>query len=65
MLHCLGPAVKRIFNTLSGEHKSLKEAKTLNGYFAPKRNVVAECYKFRTRAQKTDESFDAYLRSLR
>ena len=66
MLHCLGPAVQRIFNTLPGEHKSLEEAKTaLNGYFAPKRNVVAERYKFRSRAQKADESFDAYLTSLR
>ena len=64
MLHCLGPAVKRIFNTLPGEHKSLKEAKTAwNGYFVPKRNVVAERYKFRSRAQKADESFDAYLTS--
>ena len=45
---------------------SLEEAKTaLNGYFAPKRNVVAERYKFRSRAQKADESFDAYLTSLR
>ena len=55
MLHCLGPAVQRIFNTLPSEHKSLAEAKTaLNGYFAPKRNVVAERYKFRSRAQKAD-----------
>ena len=66
MLHCLGPVVQRIFNTLPGEHKSLEEAKTaLNGYFAPKRNVVAERYKFRSRAQKADEAFDAYLTSLR
>ena len=64
MLHCLGPAVQRIFNTLPGEHKSLEEAKTaLNGYFAPKRNVVG--YKFRSTAQKADESFDAYQTSLR
>ena len=58
MLHCLGPAVQRIFNTLPGEHKSLEEAKTvLNG------NVVG--YNFRSRAQKADESFDAYQTSLR
>ena len=57
MLHCLGPAVQRIFNTLPGEHKSLEEAKTaLNGYFAPKRNVVAERYKFRSRAQRVCRS---------
>ena len=66
MLHCLGPEVQRIFNTLPGEHKSLEEAKTsLNGYFAPKRNVVAGRYRFRSRAQKADESFNAYLTSLR
>ena len=28
--------------------------------FAPKRNVVAERYEFRSRAQKADESFYAY-----
>ena len=66
MLHCLGPAVQCIFNTLPGQHKSLEEAKTaLNGYFAPKWNLVAERCKFRSRAQKADESFDAYLTSLR
>ena len=33
MLHCLGPAVQRIFNSLPGEHKSLEEVKTvLSGY---------------------------------
>ena len=66
MLHCLGPAVQCIFNMLPGEPKSLEEAKTaLNGYFAPKRNVVAERYKFRSRAQTADESFAVYLTSLR
>ena len=66
MLHCLGPEVQRIFNTPPCEHKSPEEAKTaLNGYFAPKRNVVAERYKFRSRTQNADESFDAHLTSLR
>ena len=66
MLHCLRPAVQRIFNTFPCEHKSPEEAKTaLNGYFAPKRNVVAERYKFRSRTLKAGESFDAHLTSLR
>ena len=44
----------------AGEHKMLEEVKaTLSGYFAPKRNVVAERYKFRSRAQKPDESIEA------
>ena len=65
MLHCLGPTVQRISNTLPDEHKSLEEARTtLNGYVTPKQNVVAERYKFRSRAQKADESFDEYLTSL-
>ena len=43
LLHCLGPAVQRIFNTLPGEHESFEEVKiSLNGYFPPKRNVVGE-----------------------
>ena len=66
LLHCLGPVVQRIFNTLPGEHKSFEEAKTfLEGYFAPKRNVVAERYKFRSRGQRADEPIDTYLTSLR
>lgn len=28
ILHCFGPAVQRIFNTLSGEHKTLEGVKT-------------------------------------
>ena len=35
LLHCLGPVVQRIFNTLPGEHESFAEVKTaLDGYFA-------------------------------
>ena len=43
MLHCLGPSVQRIFGTLPGEKSNLKAARAvLEGYFAPKRNVVTE-----------------------
>ena len=50
MLHCLGPIVQHIFNTLSGEHKTLEEVETaLSGHFA----------------QKAEESIDTYLTSLR
>ncbi|CAB4019079.1 Hypothetical predicted protein [Paramuricea clavata] len=43
MLHCLGPAVQRIIRTLPGKKESFKEAvEALEGYFAPRRNVVAE-----------------------
>ena len=37
MLHCLGPAVQRIFRTLPGKNENCKEAvEVLEGYFAPK-----------------------------
>ena len=66
MLHCLGPAVQRIFRTLPGRKEKYKEAvEVLEAYFAPKRNVVAERYKFRSRKQDADEPIDAYLTSLR
>ena len=66
LLHYLGPAVQRIFNTLPGEHEKYDDVKaSLNSYFTPKRNAVAERYKFRSQAQRPDKLIDAYLNSLR
>ena len=66
MLHCLGPAVQRIYRTLPGKNDTCKAAiEALEDYFAPKRNVVAERYKFRSRSQNIDESIVAYLPLLR
>ena len=66
MLHCLGLLVQRIYETLPDKKDTLKEAeKALEQYFAPKRNVVAERYKFRSRKQNSDEPIDAYLSRLR
>ena len=66
MLHCLGPAVQRIYRTLPGKNDTCKAAiEALEDYFAPKRNVIAERYKFRSRSQNIDESIDAYLALLR
>ena len=37
LLHCLGPAVQRIFTTLPGENGKFNDAKqALENYFAPK-----------------------------
>ena len=56
LLHCLGPATQRIFQTLPGDKKTCEEAEAvLENYFAPKRNVVSERYRFRYRAQRRDE----------
>ena len=66
MLHCFGPAVQRIYRTLPGKKEKYIEAvEALESFFAPKRNVVAERYKFRSRKQNADETIDANLTSLR
>lgn len=53
MLHCLGLAVQRIFRMLPGKKEKYKEAvEALEGYFAPKRNIVAERYKFCSRKKE-------------
>ena len=63
-LHCPSSIAQRIFSTLSGENTTLTATKdALNGYFAHKRNVVAE--RFRSRAQQLEESIDTYLTALR
>ena len=54
------------FMKLCLTRKTLEEAeKALEQYFALKRNVVAERYKFHSRKQNSDEPIDAYLSSLR
>ena len=66
MLRCLGPAMQRIYRTLCGKNSTCKAAiEPLEDYFAPKRNVVAERYKFQSQSQNMHESIDAYLASLR
>lgn len=66
LLHSLSPVVQRIFSMLRGEHKVYNNVKaTLNGYFAPKWNIVAECYKQKSHAQRPDKPIDTYLITLR
>ncbi|CAB4031891.1 Hypothetical predicted protein [Paramuricea clavata] len=51
---------------LEKKKESFKEAvEALEGYFTPRRNVIAERHKFRSRKQNADETIDAYLTSLR
>ena len=60
------PATQRIFQTLHGDKKTCEEAEAvLENYFAPKRNVVSERYRFRCRAQRRDEPIDCYVTALR
>ena len=62
MLHCLGPSVQRIYETLPDKKDILKLAeKALEQWFPPKRNVVVEGYKFRSRKQNSDEPIVRYV----
>jgi hypothetical protein len=66
LLHCIGANVQRIFVTLPGDKGSYEEAKTvLKAHFEPKKNVIAERYKYRQRAQGPNESIDQYITALR
>ncbi|KAJ8034400.1 hypothetical protein HOLleu_21220 [Holothuria leucospilota] len=71
LLHCIGVEGQRIFQTLPKLPDSVKldtyqgAVKVLEDYFIPSVNVVAERYRFRQRAQKTGETIDCYVASLR
>ncbi|XP_064638364.1 uncharacterized protein LOC135494374 [Lineus longissimus] len=65
-LHCVGMKTRRKFDNLQGEKGTVQQCKDLlTTYFVPKRNVVAERYSFRSRAQKDDETVDTYSNILR
>ena len=66
ILHCMGPAVQRIFATLTEQTDTFDETKTaLKNYFNPKKNIAGERHKFRSKAQGPSESIDDYVTSLR
>ena len=71
LLHCLGTEGQRIYTslppTVKGEQETLLDQaiRALDGVFKPKTNVVAERYKFRSRAQHSNESTAQWVSSLR
>ena len=65
-LHCIGQPARRVFNNLQGSKDTFEECKKLlTDYFDPKRNTVAERYKFRSRGQSDTETIDEYTTVLR
>ena len=70
LLHALGPEGQRIFYSLpllgdTSDDVYTKAIKTLDKYFKPKVNVVAERYRFRQRSQLPNEPVDNYMCALR
>ena len=60
-LHCAGPKVQDIFDTLedTGEDFETASEKLLE-YFEPKRHHLFSIYQFRQLAQEEEESYDDY-----
>ncbi|CAC5363752.1 unnamed protein product [Mytilus coruscus] len=66
LLHYAGEEVNDIFDTLQETGEDYDTALTkLTEYFAPKKNVEYEIYKFRQAKQETDETIDAFHTKLR
>lgn len=68
LLHCAGPEVQDIFETLTVEAEGCpygNAEKALNAYFAPHTNLVYEKHIFRRMEQKADETIDQFVMRLR
>ena len=66
LLHCAGPQVRTIFNTLPDTGNDYTTAKTkLNEYFAPIQNVPYNRHMFRQAVQKPDETVAQFITRLR
>ena len=71
LLHCLGCEGQRIHSTLpvtpklEGESDLDYTKRVLAGFFGPKCNVVGERYRFRSRAQRADETTAQWVSVLR
>nr|XP_054774618.1 uncharacterized protein LOC129282782 [Lytechinus pictus] len=67
LLHCAGPEVQELYETLVDEDEPKYETtlKALTKYFEPRKNVVFERHAFRQAVQSDDETVDEYCTRLR
>nr|XP_054766865.1 uncharacterized protein LOC129274024 [Lytechinus pictus] len=63
LLHCAGPDVQELYETLvdKDEPKYETTLKALTKYFEPRKNVVFERHAFRQAVQSDDETVDEYM----
>ena len=65
-LHCAGPKVQDIFDTLEDTAEDFKTAgEKLLEYFEPKRHRLFSIYQFRQLVQEEEESYDDYTTRLK
>ena len=66
LLHCAGPQVQEIYETLNGSGNSLESAiKALDGYFKLLINKFYERFRFRQLVQDPDKPIDKFVSRLR
>lgn len=66
LLYVAGPAVHKIFNTLTDTGTDYKTAiEKLDAYFQPKKNLIYERYVFKQTRPNPDESADRFVTRLR
>lgn len=66
LLHCAGPKVQDIFDTLEDTGEDFETAgEKLLEYFEPKRHHLFSIYQFRQLAQEEEESYDDYTTRLK
>jgi hypothetical protein len=66
LLYVAGPAVHKIFNTLTDTGTDYKTAvEKLDSYFQPQKNVIYERYVFKQTRPSSDESVDHFITRLR
>ncbi|XP_073346961.1 protein NYNRIN-like [Pagrus major] len=66
LLHALGTEGQRLFYALPDTGDTYASAvEGLKKHFVPKVNVIAECHKFRQRAQRPEETVNEFLAALR
>ena len=65
-LHCAGPKVQDIFDTLEDTGEDFETAgEKLLEYFEPKRHRLFSIYQFRQLVQEEEESYDDYTTRLK
>ena len=65
LLHCVGPDVQELFETLDGGTSFAEAVKALDAHFTPEKNIPFEHHSFRQAKQQTGETVDDFCIRLK